>query len=161
MTKNFSTHPETDIKRRIYIALTLMLFFILPQRLTKVFVNLSMILLVFKLRQESLTDHEKTLQRLGHMLRLNITDQVLVLPCNTCQWYWPDSVLDKPILIKGTAMSLRTLIIDKQLFLRHRGLVINTLMDALPKSLGVKMGLGNTPNRLSVKHNVTSALLYT
>lgn len=156
----FYIQPVCDFKRRMYRRLTLALFFILPSRLTKVFVSLSILSLVFSLRNERLCDYERTVARVGKMLNLHINNSVLLLPHKTCQWYWSDSLLDTSIETQGKILSLREMLVNNEMFLRHRHTIITHLLDSLPKSINIKLGLARTNNRLTLKHNITSALMY-
>lgn len=149
-----------SFQRRFYKRLTMMLFFILPSRLSKVLVNLWIILLVFKVREESIQEHEDTIRRIGNMLHVNLNENVLMLPGKTCQWYWSDDVLDKPLELHGEKQTLRSMILDKGVFIKNRGFIIDKLIDCLPKSISIKIGLGHINNRLMIKHNITTALMY-
>lgn len=159
MNNTASVQPESNFSSRMYKRLTLALFFILPARLSKVFVNLSIIMLVFKVRQETLQDYDLTMKRIGRMLDVLLNDKVLMLPGRTCQWYWPDEVLDKPMKVDGVVCSLRSMMKDNTTFLKHRGLIVNTLIDNLPKSLSFKLKMNDLNNRLLLKHNITHAVL--
>ena len=161
MNNTVSVKPESNFSSRMYKCLTSALFFILPVRLSKVLVNLSIIMLVFKVRQETILDHDLTMKRIGRMLRVHLNDKVLMLPGRTCQWYWPDEVLDRPMSVDGATSSLRVMMKDNTTFIRHRGLIVNTLIDNLPKSLAIKLKMNDLHNRLLLKHNITHAVMAT
>ena len=137
--------------------LTLALFFLLPKKLTQVFVSLSIVSLIYNLRNEQLSSSCKSVEHLGKLLRVHIDDSILLLPRQTCQWYWSESVLQESI---AEGVSLREVLIDKKLFLRHRGDVISRLTHTLPKMAAVKLGVGKKRNLIQLKHSVTSAMLY-
>lgn len=159
MTNTVEIRPESDFSRNIYKRLTLILFFLLPVRLSKVFVNLSIVMLVFNVRRQVIQHDDLTMKRLSHMLKIHLDDSVLMLPGKTCQWYWPDEVLDKAIAVGERTLTLRTMIQNNAEFIKHRGLIVNTLIDYLPKSLNFKLKLGELQNRLLLKHNITNAIL--
>lgn len=160
MNSTFYSPPVPSIKRKIFKLLTLGLFFVLPSRLTKVFVSLSIISLIFSLRNERLCDDKKTVCRIGKMLNLHMNNGILLLPHKTCQWYWSDRVLDSYLDVNGQYLNMRDMVSSKDMFLRHRSTVINELINTLPKSIVIKMNLNNVSNKLKIKHNITNALMY-
>jgi hypothetical protein len=44
--------------------------------------------------------------------------------------------------------------------MKNRQIVTDHLLDALPKSISIKLGLNQVHNRLFIKHNIASALMY-
>lgn len=159
MNNTASLQSESNFSNRLYKMFTSGLFFILPVRLSKVLVNLSIIMLVFKVRQETILDYDLTMKRIGRMLQVQLNDKVLLLPGQTCRWYWPDEVLDRVMTVGDVTSSLRDMMKDNASLIRHRGLIINTLIDHLPKSLVIKLKMNDLQNRLLLKHNITRAVM--
>lgn len=148
-------------KNRMFKKLTLVLFFILPKRITNVFISLSLISLIFNVRNSSFVSDSIAVSRVGRMLRIHLDESVLLLPEQTCKWYWDDTLLDSRILNtpKGD-FTVRELIQDNRMFIHNRHLVLNCLLNSLPRSLFMKLNLTEIGNRLTIKHNVASAFIY-
>lgn len=160
MHTNFHVDSMGGFRRRLYKRFTLALFFILPSRLTRVFVSLSIISLIFTLRDSQLSDDSRTVERVGKMLNLHLSESVLMLPQHTCHWYWSQDVIDSRIPMQDGSLSLREMVSNTEQFMKHRQTVLTYLLDALPRSIAVKLELDKPESRLHLKHNITSALMY-
>lgn len=158
-SKNTLNQPSS-LKNRILKKLTLLLFILLPARITRVFISLSIISLIFSVRNSRLASEATTVERVGKMLSLHLDDGVLLLPEQTCSWYWNEDFLGTELKTGHGAYTMRELIKDNHLFIQHRNLVLNALLDSLPKSLFNKLQLRDTTNKLEIKHNITSAFMY-
>lgn len=150
-----------DLKNMILKRLTLVLFVVLPARVANIFISLSIISLIFNVRNSKLSSDTTTVERVSKMLKLHLDDSLLLLPEQTCSWYWNDELLASKLTAGNSTYTMRELIRDNQLFIQHRHLVLNKLLDDLPKCLVAKLKLRHTPNKLAIKHNITSAFLYT
>ena len=156
-----SLRKPSNLKNMILKRLTLVLFVILPAKVANIFISLSIISLIFNVRNSKLSNETTTVERVGKMLKLHLDDSLLLLPEQTCSWYWNDALLESQLTTNTGSYTIRELIRDNQLFLQHRHLVLNKLLDDLPKCLVAKLRLRHTPNKLAIKHNITSAFLYT
>ena len=160
MSTNQPISTKIGLKNQLFKNMTLALFYILPSRITSVFISLSIINLIFSVRNSCLAKDSATVDRVGKMLGLHLDEGILMLPEQTCKWYWSDSFLSTRVKVSDGEHTMRELIADKKLFIRHRNLVLNKLLEALPKSITGKLGLNSGYNRLVIKHNITSAILY-
>lgn len=160
MQTNFAGEYEGSLRRRVYKRLTLALFFILPARLTSVFVSLSIISLIFNLRDEQLSEQKRTVERIGRLLNMHLDDKVLILPQRTCSWYWSDDVLDEKLPVGDTMLSIREMVATNDLFVRYRHTVMTQLLSCLPRTICFKLRLSKVNNRLALKHDVVNAMLY-
>jgi hypothetical protein len=95
-----------NLKNMVLKKLTLFLFFVMPQRLTRVFVNLSLISLIFHVRDISLQEDAHTLDRVGKMLKIHLNKKILILPQRTLMWYWSDEVMCSQIVSRGERHSV-------------------------------------------------------
>lgn len=147
-------------KNNFFKYLTMLLFFILPRKIASVFVSLSIMSLVFKLRDANIVEDPSLKLRIEYILNIHVSQDVLLLPGQTIDWYWTDKLLNENIELEGNTIKFKDLITDKVLFMRHRAYVINRLLDHLPKILKVKLGLKDKKNRLTIKHNIVGSLMY-
>ena len=149
------------MKNNLVKSFTLFLFFILPTRLTNALVSLSLLTLIFARREENLEDDKGRMERVGHMLKMQIDKSILMLPERAMQWYWPDEVMSsKVVTVKGNTRTIREILGNNQLFMANRNTVVNYLLEALPKTITVKLGLCKPENRIQIKHSVINVLMY-
>lgn len=148
------------VRYRLLKFITLAVFFCLPRKLTNVFVSLSIVSMVLKLRDKSLQSEQTLLTRIENLLKINLSENILVLPDQTVWWFWDDKVLQTPVMVKGQTFILKELLLDQPTFLKHSSLIVNTLLSKLPLSVYYKLKLFKVQNRLEVKHNIIRALMY-
>ena len=164
MASHATIHPSTTfleaVKYRLLKTLTLAVFFCLPSKLTNVFVSLSIVTMILKIRDRNLQSEKTMITRIEHLLKINLSENVLVLPDQTVTWFWTEQVLDKVISVEDRHYTLKDLLVDSETFLRHRHLALNTLLNNLPMSVQYKLKLFKPENRIAVKHNIISALMY-
>lgn len=148
------------IKFKVLKSLTLAIFFCLPRKLTNVFVSLSIVSMILKLRDRNITSEQTLLTRIEQLLKINLSENILVLPDQTVTWFWSQRVLATKVQAEGKECSLHDLLIDNASFLKHRNLVLDTLLNSLPLSVRYKLKLFDTGNRIAVKHNIVGALMH-
>lgn len=162
MTSNFHRAPTLfeSLKFKVLKTLTLAVFFCLPRKLTNVFVSLSIVSMILKLRDRNIQSEQTLLTRIEQLLKINLSENILVLPDQTVTWFWSQRVLTTRIDIRGEQRTLQELLLDTGTFLRHRNQILNTLLNSLPLTVRYKLKLFDTENRIAVKHNIVSALLH-
>lgn len=148
------------VKFKVFKTLTLAVFFCLPRKLTNVFVSLSIVSMILKLRDRNIQSEQTLLTRIEQLLKINLSENILVLPDQTVTWFWSQRVLSTKIEIRGVQRPLHELLLDTDTFLRHRNLILNTLLNSLPLTVRYKLKLFDTENRIAVKHNIISALMH-
>lgn len=148
------------IKNKFYKILTLCLFFCLPSKLTNIFVSLSIITMILKLRNTSLLSEELLLVRIEKLLKISLNEQVLLLPEQTISWYWSTKMLETPLEVDGKTATLKEVLTNARTFVKHRNLAMNKLLDSLPKTIQYKLKLTHVENRIAIKHNILNALMY-
>lgn len=149
-----------SLKFKLLKSLTLTVFFCLPRKLTNVFVSLSIVTLILKLRDRNIRSEQTLLTRIEQLLKINLSDNILVFPDQTVTWFWTNQVLATEVRVQEGRFTLRELLFDETAFMQHRHLILNTLLNSLPLSVRYKLKLSNVENRIAVKHNIISALRY-
>jgi hypothetical protein len=150
-----------NLKISLVKRFTLFVFFLLPHKLTSVFVSLSLLSLIFSLREENLEDDKDRLKRLSRMLNVHVDKNIMLLPEKTMSWYWTDEVMQSTLTtVQGNQCKVRDILADNTLFMTNRNAITNYLLDSLPKSITVKLALNVPENRVQIKHNLTSVLMY-
>lgn len=149
------------LKHKVFKTVTLVVFFCLPQKLTKVFVSLSIVTMILKLRDRDLHNESNLLVRIESLLKINLCESILVLPDQTLTWFWGPGVLGKRLQVGGKNMSLYEVLLDGPSLLHNRNQALDLLLNNLPRSIRYKLKLSEVKSRLAVKHNIIGALMYT
>jgi transcription elongation factor Elf1 len=119
----------------------LFLFFILPNIITKTFINLSILAVIYDIRNVTFsTDHLNT-DKIRTLLQISVSEEILLLPGYTIHWFWNDNFLNTVTTVHGEELTLRELITDNKLFFTHLRTIIDLFVANLPNLLKIKMGL--------------------
>lgn len=157
------TSCSLDIKRtknRFLKQLTVGLFFVLPVKITNVFVSLSIISLIMKLRELDPGKNKALISKIGELLKIKLSDDIFLLPQQTFDWYWSTEVLNTRLRFDDQDWTVAQLLASRESFIKHRNVVMNILLDNLPSAIKLKLGLYNLSNRLEIKHRIVSAMQY-
>ena len=129
-----------EYKLTFYKHFTLALFYILPVKVAKTFVFLS-IVAVLSLGRTNIKNNRDMIKKdlFNELLSVNYKDEICVLPEQTVQWFWDDKFLNKKIMLDGVARSIREALYDEELNDKHKHLLIEELLANLPKSLLKKL----------------------
>lgn len=160
MQPSITPAPSKCRLSRLYKSLTLIIFFIMPKKISNLFINLSIMAAIYNVRNiDFCTDNFNT-SKINVLLQVAISNDMLLLPHYTVNWFWDDDFLNSPIIINDDVLTLKNIIIDKELFFKHISLVVNSFIKHIPTSLIIKTNLDNMRNRLILKHNIVNILLY-
>ena len=155
---NRLSHFFTCVKNSFHKHLTMGIFFLLPAKITNVFVSLSIVSMILQLRETDLHSDTDLMGRIEKLLKIHLHEGILLLPEKTISWYWTPQILSSQMWVDGHATTLGDLLKDNQAFLKHRSLIMNKLLGCLPKPLRIKLRLDKAKNRIAIKHNIVSAL---
>lgn len=160
MSLNSTPIKSTGFKQWVFKKLTMATFLVLPARISSVFVSLSIINLLYSVRDTAFTDNEAAVKRVEEMLRVKLDSSVMLLPERTYNWYWDNDFLSAKVSTKEGVYSMRQLITDTTMLTANWDKVMDYLIASLPKSLITKLHLKYAINRLIIKSNVRAAVLH-
>lgn len=152
----------TGYKRSILKNITLFIFYILPKRATSIYVSLSMVALIYNLKEKKFVSEGINNKKLSSVLKIAVNDEIMILPNFTLSWFWADSILDKTVKLEleGKTLSLKSIVASDDLFFKHIRYVLDELIDSLPRSFKSKLNLNNVDSRFQLKHNVMEAVMF-
>lgn len=133
--------------------ITVTIFYTLPSRVSRVFLFLSLLSLINKVRGDSWDITILNDDRFNKLLNLNYRDDVMILPNHTVDWFWSDDLLNKTILTKSGMYTLKDAISYKPLFKENYQLIMNTLLDNTPPSMKSKLHLKQKYSKNLIKHD--------
>lgn len=149
-----------DVKAWLYKHMTLTLFFILPARVASTFVSLSILALIYDLKKVDVTRKNFNEDKLNQLLKISFSQEIMVLPSYTVHWFWNENILNKKVEIDNQSMTLKDIITNDNVLYKNLRYVTDILLENIPKSLKIKLGLNQTKERLVVKHSVMNLLMY-
>lgn len=148
---------KESISDRICKWMTVVLFFILPKKVSRIFVEISIYTLFLKVR--SLDPHPRIdLDKLNRLLGRNYSPECVALPSYTLSWFWPEDYLDTQVQLHTGACSLREALVDDEIVKRNLSTITLELVERLPSSLRYKLGLGNKLTNIKFKNNLINML---
>lgn len=153
-------HTPSGIAVTLYKAITLAIFFILPKKVSRVFVSLSVLALIYQIRKVDFRTHHIDCDKFTKLLKISFNEEVMVLPNHTVNWFWKKELLDKPMVFGGQRMTLRQAILSDDVLFKHLRLITSVLLNNIHGVLKFKLGLRKTKERLAIRHNVVSLLIY-
>ena len=160
MTKQRLIGKLANLKIAIVKHATFSLFFILPQRLTSTFVGLSLLSLMYQLRNQSLDKDEPRIERINQLLNVHVDEGILILPKKTLTWYWGNEVINSKLTtVRGRQLTVREILLNNDTLTRNRTMVVNHLLGSLPPAIQIKLKLNNPQNRIKIKHTMMGVLL--
>ncbi len=138
--------------------LMLLLFFILPSRLARVFISLSILAMIYDVKHYNYQDHPVNKDQFNRLLRLTFDEEIMMLPTYTMRWLWEDNFLDSQIKVNGNYLSLKHAITSKTVFATHKCVIVNKFLVDAPPLIKLKLGLMDRVNRVAIKNNVVNLL---
>lgn len=144
----------------IYKEFTLFLFFILPSRISNVFINLSILSVIYKIRDINFCVDNINRDKITKFFKTYINNDILLLPNYAAYWFWDEKFLNKTIVIDNRTIALCEAIKQKDFFIKHFRLIMNEFIENTPLSLKIKLGLNQPKNRIKLKHSLMEILLY-
>ena len=153
------THPKSFINT-IYKNITLFLFFILPSKIANIFINLSILAIIYDIRNINFSTEKINKDKIHNLLKVSVSEEILLLPNYTVHWFWNEDFLNTKTVIHNKEYLLKDVIKDSALFFSNMRLVIDLFLNHLPNSLKLKLGINNTKKRIVVKHNLMNILIY-
>lgn len=154
------SHHLNRLSVVIYKNLTLFLFFVLPSKVANVFVSLSILALIYKVRHIDYRTKYIDSDKFNRLLRVNFNEDIMLLPSYTVGWFWKESFLNKTVTIDGRVVSMKEAIASDDILFKHLRYVTEMLIENIPLSLKVKLRLGDVREKIAVKHNVMNLLIY-
>lgn len=150
----YPIQPQQTWGSRLLKQLTIGLFIVLPKRVSKIFISLSMLSLIYHIKDKS---YEKTIlddSKLRTLLNCSFDNEMMKLPSYTVHWFWSDSFLSEKICIRGEKVTIVEAISNDEMFRRNYKAIIDALLSNTPKGLYRKLGLNKNKNRLIYKQSL-------
>ena len=138
--------------------LTLGLFFVLPTRVSRIFVSLSILAMIYDIREYTYNDHPVDQKKFNELMRMSFNEDIMALPSYTMHWFWRPDFLDTSVTFDGVGMTLKQAILNRDVFLKNRCAIINQFLVEAPKLIQTKLKLDRIKNRRVIENNVVTLL---
>jgi len=144
---------------KIFKYINSFIFFILPKKVTSVYVTLSILAFIYNIRSEKLTTSNIKLETIEKGLKIGISDDLLIFPEYSLDLLWEHTVLYKTFKINSNLYNLKEIILNNNLLHNNLQVVLNTLIDELPRGIKNNLNLNNYINKKLLEHQIEEALL--
>ena len=147
---------DLNAVERAFKVLLLCLFYILPSRVTRMFFEISVTILLIKLRTNTLNKDGEFMdeQKFTKLMKLAYKDEIVDLPNYTLTWFWSDSFLNKEIHIEDKNYKISTVMKDNEILKDNLEPVVSELVEHLPLIVRNKLKLDRTSNTKSFKNDL-------
>ena len=139
-----------------YIAL--FLFLLLPKKLCAIFTNLSILALIYELRNIEFSEEFIDKEKLENLFNIYINEKILIFPKVTITIFWSDKILQKEIMLNSHKLTLKEAIEKDEYFYRYKSTIVNNLIKSLPRIIRFKLDLDDRYTRNLFKNNLLQAL---
>lgn len=145
----------------IYKNLTLFVFFILPAKVSNIFISLSILSLIYDVRNIDIKEYPISTDKFKTLLNVSFNEEIMLLPQYTVHWFWKESFLDENIQLGNSNVTIREALQKDEFLYTHLRAITDHLVNHIPSILKYKLNLKDTKSRLIVKHNVMTLLINT
>lgn len=133
--------------------LTIFLFLFLPRRVSTKFVELSIGILLLRVRGLSVTD-PAYLERLNSLFGNDYDSSFLELPYRTVKWFWTDSYLNSYMYLNTGRHTVREILSSNKLLSSNTSVVIQKLLENLPVVVRYKLGLSTSKGLWNIRYRL-------
>ena len=148
-----------SFRDKTYRLITILALFVTPVKIANTFVNLSILLLIYKVASQQPNFNEEIKSRIANYILRYIGNNNLMLPIYTIYWFWEKSFLNEPIVIQSKTYKLIDVIKDCDLLINNIKDVTEMFIDHLPTLLQIKLGTDRVRSRVVLKNNIQHAVL--
>lgn len=153
---NSEIFKETFLKKFLFE----IIFLFLPVRILKIYITLSLIALFSNIKNIPFTINNLNKEKLSSLLKITFNEDILIIPGYTFVWLWKEDLLNEIIEINGQQFLFKDFILNDKLFLAHTHMVIDKIIDKLPRIFKFKLGLLNRKNYLHFRNSLTKNVIY-
>lgn len=144
----------------IYKNITLFLFFILPSKVSNIFVSLSILALIHDVRHVGFKHNKISEDKFNNLLHISFNEEIMLLPSYTLHWFWKEDFLNHQITIDQRQLTLKEAIENDEILYKHLRYITDLLIENIPSILRFKLDLGCVKSKLTFKHNIMNLLMY-
>jgi len=160
MNPVYASRSKLTLLEKFYKYLTILIFFILPSRISYIFTSLSIVSIIFYLRGKSIDLDNIDKERIKEFLHITLKQEVILLPNYTLHWFWDKEFLEKQITIDGKKVTIKEAVKDDEIFNHHKQYIIELFVNYLPKLLKLKLHLNTKLEHIRFKNNIIRTILY-
>lgn len=153
---NSDIFKETYLKKLLFE----ITFLFLPVRILRIYLSLSVIALFSNIKNIPFSIDSINKEKLSQLLKITFNEEILIIPGYTFIWLWKEDLLNEIIAVNGQQFLFKDFIINDKLFLAHTHLVIDKIIERLPKVFKFKLGLLNKKKYLHFRNALTKNIIY-
>lgn len=87
------------------------------------------------------------------LLDVSYIEDITIVPNKSIKCFWGDEFMNKPVFLDGTHYLMKDVICDTELSKNYKGVIIDQMLEFLPKSMYRKLHLDERNNRQTLANN--------
>jgi len=158
--QSISNNQELSIKNKILRCLMIYIFFILPSKISKLFVILNIIAFIYHINNKKLDINNINKENIYRFFHTYISEDILLLPNFTYNWIYNENFLKKEIYINRNKYCLKDIILNKKLIIEYQEIIIEKFLEELPNLLKIKLKIKDQIEKIILKRQISQILVY-
>lgn len=148
------------LKKTAYAILLHLVFYVMPAKYFKMYIYLTVISLLRKIRQASVDIAKINETHFIKDMQVSINQDAMLFPEYSFNLIWQDELLDQLIMVGGNATKIRTVLGSPTLTVEALDTLVNRIYSYLPYYDRMKLVGFNKKNECSVKSDLREVLLF-
>lgn len=153
--KNFLNKLLISLQKNV----TIFLFFILPKKVTNVFISLSILTLIFSIRKQINVNSYLDIDKFNYIMKSSFDNSILLLPNYTLSWFWTEEFLNSKIVFDDKTITIRNAIKDDNILYNHLRSILTVFLNNIPSVLKFKLNLNKNKESIIFKHSIMNMLI--
>lgn len=139
--------------KRLVISLVL---FILPVKMSYMFLEVALPLLLVKTRNKKASDIDMV--KFFKLVNSNYNESIVDLPYYSVSYIWPEEYLDSKGSFTAGKNTVREVITDNKLLKNNITRLVDSMLSNLPFLMRIKLGLGSEIKRKELRNEIVRHL---
>jgi hypothetical protein len=138
----------------------MVVFMLLPKRLTYCFTNLSILALIYDRQNKPFTISNINVEKISKLLMLTIDEKLLLFPYYIYKLFWSDKFLEQKVDLPEGVFTVDEIIKNRALFFKHINTMSHLFISNLSGWVKFKLNLRNEMERIRFKHSIERLYMY-
>lgn len=148
------------LKKTAYAILLHIVFYVMPAKYFKMYIYLTVISLLRKIRQASVDIVKINEAHFVKEMHVSLSEDVMLFPEYSFNLIWQDELLDQLIVVGGEVKKIRTVLENPALTVEALDTLVNRIYSYLPYYDRMKLLGFNKKNECSIKSDLKEVLLF-
>lgn len=147
-------------KKSFYSFILHAIFYMLPAKYFKMYIYLSIISMLHKIRFTSVDIDKVNSTKFVSMLNVSFNQDVMLFPEYTVNLIWKDALLDQTVMVGEKVYKIREVLVDPAMIIQSSDAIVNRIYNYLPYYDRLKLISFNSKNEKSVITDLKEVILF-